>query len=70
MPAADRLLDEIDETCGSLAQMPSAGRLREELAAGLRCLPVGNYVVFYRPDDEGITVIRVLHGAGDLPQLL
>lgn len=66
--AADELLDEIDRTCVSVAPMPHAGRAREELAASLRSLPVGNYVIFYRPDDEGIVVIRVLHGARNLPE--
>jgi len=32
-------------------------------------LPVGNYVIFYRPIEDGIVVIRVLHGARDLPEL-
>lgn len=65
--AADQLLDEIDEVCGVLAGTPNAGRLREDLAADLRSMPVGNYVIFYRPYGDGIIVIRVLHGARDLP---
>ena len=65
--AADRLLDEIDEICDTLADAPHAGRLREDLAPGLRSLPVGNYVILYRPHGDGIIVIRVLHGARDLP---
>ena len=65
--AADRLLDEIDEICNTLAEAPHAGRLREDLAPELRSLPVGNYVIFYRPHGDGVIVIRVLHGARDLP---
>ena len=65
--AADRLLDEIDEICDTLAEAPHAGRLREDLAGELRSLHVGNYVIFYRPRGEGIIVIRILHGARDLP---
>ena len=68
--AADALLDEIDAVCATLAQTPLGGRAREELAPGVRSFPVGNYVVFYRPDKTGVTVIRVLHGARDLPRLL
>lgn len=67
--AADRWLDSIDEKCQLLARMPELGRKRPDLAAGLRSLPVGNYVIFYRPMDDGIQVIRVLHGARDLPPL-
>jgi toxin ParE1/3/4 len=68
--AADDLLDDIDATCAKLADAPYSGRLREELAPNIRSLPVGNYVIFYRPDEDGIVVIRVLHGARDLPGLL
>jgi plasmid stabilization system protein ParE len=35
----------------------------------LRSLPVGSYIVFYRPMEDGIIVIRVLHGARYLPEL-
>lgn len=65
--AADRLLDAIDEKCRLLARTPELGRKRFELAAGLRSLAIGNYVIFYRPAAEGIQVIRVLHGARDIP---
>jgi len=67
--AADRWLDTIDEKCRRLAQMPELGRKRSDLAPELRGLPVGNYVIFYRPIRNGIEVIRVLHGARDLPPL-
>jgi toxin ParE1/3/4 len=68
--AADRLLDDIDQACTLLAEMPQAGRTREELGPNLRSLAVGNYVIFYRAADDSIVVIRVLHGARDLPGLL
>ena len=68
-PSADELLDRIAEACGTLADNPLVGRAREELAPSLRSLPVGNYVIFYRPIHDGIVVIRVLHGARDLPGL-
>ena len=39
------------------------------MATGLRSLPLGNYIIFYRPIDDGIEVVRILHGARDLPPL-
>jgi toxin ParE1/3/4 len=45
------------------------GRHREELAAELRSFLVDNFVIFYRPMDGGIEVVRILHGARDLPPL-
>lgn len=64
--AADNLLDDIDSSCQLLAMQPQAGRLRPELVSGLRSFPVGRYVVFYRPQDDGIEVVRVLHSARDI----
>ena len=71
--AADRVLAAIDATFGVLANAPMAGRSREELAPNLRSLSVTGfnaYLVFYRPQDDGIAVIRVLRGTRDLPEQL
>jgi len=67
--AALRLLDRIQDRCQQLAEMPETGRIREELAEGLRSGLVGKYVIFYRPDEAGIQVIRVIHGSRDIPSL-
>ncbi len=67
--AANRWLERVDEKFRLLTQMPEVGRNRFELASGLRSLAVGNYIVFYRPVSDGIQVIRVLHGARDIPAL-
>jgi toxin ParE1/3/4 len=64
--SADRLLDRIQENCLALANFPLMGTSRDELIAGLRCQPVGNYLVFYFPLEDGIDIIRVLHGSRDL----
>jgi toxin ParE1/3/4 len=42
------------------------GRPRDELAVGLRSLPVGDYLVFYRSGKDGIEVARILSGYRDL----
>jgi len=67
--AADNLLDDIDSSCQLLAMQPQAGRLRPELAPELRSFPVGRYVVFYQPQDDGIEVVRVLHSARDIESI-
>ena len=38
------------------------GRRREELLTGLRSFPIGNYVIYYRQNELGILVQRVVHG--------
>jgi toxin ParE1/3/4 len=35
----------------------------------LRSLPVGNYVIFYRPTQDDVEVTRVLHGTRDIDAL-
>ena len=64
--AADRLLDRIEGALAILSQNPFAGRARPELATDLRSLPVGNYVLFYRPQPSGIELVRVLSGYRDI----
>ena len=65
--AAIDLVNRLEERCRSLVETPEAGRLREDLAENLRSVAVGKYVIFYRIDEEGIWIIRVLHGSRDIP---
>jgi toxin ParE1/3/4 len=59
---ADRLLDRLDETFSRLADLPYLGKARPDLAPGLRMFPVREYLIFYRPIEDGIDIVRVLHG--------
>ena len=45
------------------------GRDRGELAPELRSSLVKPYVLYYRPLDDGIEIIRVIHGSRDLSGL-
>jgi toxin ParE1/3/4 len=67
--AADRFIQQIVLRFPKLVARPDLGRRREELLPRLRSYPVGRYVIFYRPFDNGVEIIRVLHGARDLPPL-
>jgi toxin ParE1/3/4 len=67
--AAEKVLFTIDRKCRLLAVRPGLGRLRLELAVGLRSFPVVSYVVFYRVISGGVEVIRVLHGSRDVEAL-
>jgi toxin ParE1/3/4 len=61
--AADRLLDRIEAQCQLLAANPRLGRARPEFAPDARTWVVGRYLVLYREEDDGIEVVRVVHGA-------
>ncbi len=67
---AARFVERIEEHCQLLAAHPLMGRTREELVPGLRSLPFGRYVIFYRAMDNGAEIVRVLHGARDLRRAL
>ena len=67
--AADRLLDKFDSKFSLLAEQPSLGPAREDIAPELRYLPVGNYLILYRIIESGIEVVRVVQGARNLKSL-
>jgi toxin ParE1/3/4 len=64
--AANRLLDRFDSLFQTIAAQPELGRKVEELAPNLRFIPLGNYLVFYRPMNDGVEIVRLLHGARDV----
>ncbi len=64
--AADAWIDKLDAQFLLLASHPLIGRSREELAKGLRAFPIGRYVIFYLPETNGITAVRVIHSARDI----
>jgi len=66
---ADALLDRLDERSQILSQHPEAGRKRDELAPGIRSLTAGEYLIFYRVTDVQVEILRVLHGARNLPRI-
>jgi len=73
---ARRFLVQAEATFLRLAKMPGIGTRYnpdEPLYADLRDFPISRfpkYIVFYRPMEAGVELIRVLHGARDLDGLL
>ena len=67
--AASRFVQSIEAICAILAENPMLGRLRTELAPSLRSFPVGNYMLFYLPSEEGIEIVRVVSGFRDVDAL-
>ena len=66
---ADEFLDRVEGKLQTLARNPGLGRRRQELSVGLQSFPLGNYVVFYREIENGIEVIRILHGSRDIEDI-
>lgn len=64
--AADSQLDRINESCFRLIRHPEMGPARDDIRPVLRHLVVGQYLIMYRAVDDGIEVVRVIHGRRDL----
>jgi toxin ParE1/3/4 len=63
------MVDRVSAVLDLLAETPYLGRAYSQLGAGVRGIPVGQYVIFYRIIDNGIQVLRVPHGARDVKAL-
>lgn len=73
--AAEAVRRDILDTAESLADQPGLGirpRFSAPRFAGVRYLPCEqypNYLLFYRELGEEIEVLRIIHGARNLPAL-
>ena len=72
--AAHRVVEAIQETTTNLATQPEMGRsVESNLYDDLRSLPCGDfpiYQIFYLTLDDDLVVVRVLHGARNIPRIL
>lgn len=64
--AADNLIARIGTVFEMLVQNPLAGRARADLAQGLRSFVVGNYIVFYFAQSDGIEIVRIMNVRQDI----
>jgi toxin ParE1/3/4 len=67
--AAFRFLERFEVIFDNLAMMPLMGRGRPEVARDVRSFAEPPYTIFYRPEKDGIMIVRVLHGARDIEAL-
>jgi len=72
--AADRVEEAVFRACDLLADSPVAGRTRKDLTSlPLRfwvAHPYSNYLIVYDPAARPLQIVRILHGARDLPSVL
>lgn len=60
-------VQELQTHCQKICLNPAGYRSRPELSDDLRSCAHGNYVIFFESTDDQVTIIRVLHGARDIP---
>lgn len=64
--AAVRLLRTLHKRWDLLTDHPFSGKGRDDLRPGARCVVVGQYLSLYRVMDQGVEIVRILHGRRDL----
>jgi toxin ParE1/3/4 len=68
--AATRMVERLAAGVARLADFPESGRARPEIGAGARSVVVGRYLVLYRINGEFVDIVRVIHGAREIMELL
>ncbi len=63
---APTFVDELERKCEALGLAPGIGTSRTELGEGIRVLPHGRYLIFYREANKGLRIERILHGSRDI----
>lgn len=65
---AEKYFDKIMGKCRDLAAGLVSGRKRAELKGSPSSYPVGSHIIFYQETKRNIRILRILHGARDLPR--
>jgi toxin ParE1/3/4 len=68
--AAERFRANVLRRIGLLERFPEAAQPRPKFGRDIRTIPIGRYIIILRVIVPKVTVLRILHGARDLPGLL
>ena len=68
--AADQTIDNIRKRTEQLGRFPESGPLRPEISETARSLTEGNHLIFYALTNRRVEIVRIVHGARDLANLL
>jgi len=60
---AKRFVESLVSRLSILAREPQAGTARDGIDTGLRGLPIGRYVVYYRDGGALVLISRIIHGS-------
>jgi toxin ParE1/3/4 len=70
--AAHRFIEAAERTCALLLSNPEIGHQEGfRRRRGIRSWPIRgfeNYLIFYQVNSESVEILRLLHGARDLPK--
>ena len=60
---AESIVDSIIDRFPLVRDFPEAGRACGDFAPGLRCLPAGDYLIYYKKTRAIVSILHILHGA-------
>ena len=63
-------VDELEAKTMQVAERPLSFPSRDDISPGLRSAAHGRYLVLFRDLPDRVRIVRVLHGARDLPGAL
>lgn len=67
MRSADQLAERFSKRMEQLAAFPESGMLRDDVRPGLRCSSLEPYSIFYRIVEDEVEIVRIIHGARNIP---
>jgi toxin ParE1/3/4 len=75
LKVAQSFLSALEDICNLLAKQPDMGseRIFSGRIGRVRIFPISKfrkYLVFYRRTDDTVEILRVLHGAQDIPLVM
>jgi toxin ParE1/3/4 len=75
LPAAERFVEAAEDAFAKLADMPGMGPewgSKKRSLRGVRFWPIKgftNYLIFYRRLEDGVRILRVIHGARNIEKV-
>jgi toxin ParE1/3/4 len=63
-------VDELIDRFRIIAERPRSFPSRDNLVPGLRSAVHGRYLILFRIEEDFVRILRVVHGARDLPRLM
>ena len=58
---ASSYLDQLEDGCALVARNPGMATTCDDVRPGYRRMPEGSHVLFFKLDERGLLVVRVLH---------
>jgi toxin ParE1/3/4 len=66
---AESFVAELEAKARGLAEWPERHPARDDISPGVRAVVHGRYLLLYRDLQDEVRIVRVVHGARDLPPM-